>query len=247
MIDHFRKIFFVLIAAVSLVALSGCTSGRATNPADAQVIHLLGGNDLKGFYTFLKDDGVNRDPDGVFTMTNGMLRISGQHLGYLATKRNYGDYRLVAEFKWGNATWAPRQYEARESGILMNMIGKDQLWPTSIECELVEGGTGDVLVLNGAFLTANGVSLGPKTQQFDRPGRNPWKDELGYRGANEIENAYGDWNTVEVVNTRGRIEVTVNGHNTLTGTDAKPLKGKILLQSSGAEVFFKKLDLYPIH
>jgi hypothetical protein len=95
----------------------------------------------------------------------------------------------------------------------------------------------------GARLKVAGLGKGPR---FDRPGRNPWKDELGFRGPQEIENARGEWNTVEIVCTRGTVSVTVNGHKTLEGTEATPAKGKILLRSDGAEVFFRRLDLYPV-
>jgi len=38
---------------------------------NSQVIHLLQGNDRSPFYSFLKDFGVDKDPDNVFTLTNG--------------------------------------------------------------------------------------------------------------------------------------------------------------------------------
>lgn len=229
---------------------SGCATSPTqtkTEPPNTAVVHLLNGQDLAGFYTYLKDSGKDSDPDGVFAMTNGMLRISGRHMGYLATQQEYSNYRLVAEFKWGNATWTPRQFKARESGIMLNAGGPDALWPKSIECVLGEGGTGDVLVLNGARLNAGGVSAGPQTERFDRPGRNPWKDELGFHGTNEFENPHGEWNTVEIISGKDYFYVAVNGHRTLWGNDASPCSGKILLLSDAAEVFFRRLDLYPIH
>src|ERR1700722_2056394 len=217
-----RSIFMVL-AAAGLALLSGCGTGR---PAEARAIHLLNGKDLSAFYTFLSGYGKNNDVDGVFTMSNGVLRISGQHPGYLATKREYANYRLVAEFKWGNVTWTPRQYNARASGILVNMAGEDMPWPKSIGCELAEGGTGDIFVMNGAYLTVDGVTKGPGTERFDRPGRNPWKDQLGFRGTNEFENPHGEWNTVEIICNAGRVGVTVNGQKTLEGMEARPNRGK---------------------
>jgi Domain of Unknown Function (DUF1080) len=238
MMNCCRNILLRLVGTVALAVLAGCATGKG--PGDGAV-HLLNGADLNGFYTFL--EGTNGDTDGVFTMTNGWLRISGQHTGYLATKREYSEYRLVAEFKWGNETWAPRQFQARESGILVRKAGGDRIRPTAIECELVEGGTGSVVLLGGAHLKVFGTG---KAQRFDRPGRNPWKDELGFRGPQEIENARGEWNTVEIICSRGAVSVTVNGHKTLEGTEAKPAKGKIALRSDGAEIFFRRLDLYPV-
>jgi hypothetical protein len=213
-----------------------------------EVTRLLKGNDRSAFYCFLKEFGADNDPDGVFTLTNGVLRISGQHYGYLATKQtNFTNYKLIAEFKWGEKTWAPREKNARDSGVLVHFVGKDQVWPKSIEAQIIEGGTGDILVVGGAFLTVNGITKGPAIARFDRPGRNPWKDELGFRGSNEIEKPAGEWNQMEILCDGNEVTVIVNGHKTLHGTQANPQSGKILVQSEGAEILFRRLDVYPLH
>ena len=240
--QRFHRHFLFAITLVSLVLLNACS----TTNDQPKVIHLLNGQDLSPFYSYLKGFDTN-DPDKVFTMTGGVLRVSGQDLGYLATKEIYSNYRLVAEFKWGEKTWEPRKVNARDSGILLHGGGKDQVWPECIECQMIEGGTGDILVVSGAYLTVNGVTKGPRIERFDRPGRNPWKDELGFRGPHEIEKPHGSWNRIEVICDGGRIGVSVNGHKTLEGTNSVPQAGKILLQSEGAEVFFRRLDLYPLH
>lgn len=221
-----------------LSATFGCVSKQPT------VVHLL---QPENFYSFTETNGVGSDPDHVFTWENGQLHISGQHYGYVATKQtNFSNYKLVAEFKWGKKTWAPREKNARDSGVLVHGNGKDQVWPRSIEAQLIEGGCGDVLVVNGAYLTVDGKTLGPRIARFDRPGRNPWKDELGFRGPNEIEKPIGQWNRLEVLCDGDRVKVSVNGHTTIEGTNASPTSGKIVLQSEGAEVFFRRVDLYPL-
>ena len=231
----------LLVSGFGLLLGAGCQSaGSKVAP-----VHLLQ-QERGAFYSFLQGFGVDNDPDHVFTLTNGVLRASGQHFGYLATKQEYADYRLVAEFKWGEKTWPPRELNARDSGILVHMAGADGVWPKSIEAQFIEGGTGDVLAVNGAYLTVNGVTKGPRTARFDRPGRNPWKDELGFLGPNEIELPRGRWNRVEVLCVGDAVSVSVNGHPTIAGTNASPRTGKIGLQSEGAEVFFRRLDLYPL-
>jgi hypothetical protein len=42
------------------------------------------------------------------------------------------------------------------------------------------------------------------------------------------------------------VSISVNGHPTLSGTNAIPQSGKIVMQSEGAEIFFRRLDLYPL-
>ena len=68
----------------------------------------------------------------------------------------------------------------------------------------------------------------------------------GFRGPHEIENPAGQWNRVEVICNNDLVSIGVNGHHTVTGTNASPTMGKIVLQSEGAEVFFRRLDLYPL-
>jgi hypothetical protein len=238
-----RNTGLILVLLFPLILTTSCRS----TVHDKGVIHLLHGDDRTGFYSFLTEFGLDKDPDQVFTLTNGVLHISGQHYGYLATKQtNFSNYKLLAEFKWGEKTWPPRELNARDSGILVHCVGKDQVWPKSIEAQMIEGGTGDILVVSGAYLTVDGVRKGPNIARFDRPGRNPWKDERGFRGPHEIEKPHGEWNRMEVLCDGDKLAIQVNGHPTLSGTNAVPSSGKILVQSEGAEVFFRRLDLYPI-
>jgi len=51
---------------------------------------------------------------------------------------------------------------------------------------------------------------------------------------------------MEVLCDGDKVRIKVNGHTTLTGTNAAPQVGKILLQTEGAEVFFRRLDVYPL-
>jgi hypothetical protein len=238
----YALVAFCLLGAM-LIAAKPC---NAAEPKE-QVIHLLQGNDRTPFYSFLKDFGVDKDPDNVFTLTNGVLHITGQYYGYLATKEtNLANYKLVAEFKWGEKTWSPRETNACDSGILVHGGGKDQVWPKSIEAQIIEGGTGDILVVSGAYLTVDGVTKGPQIARFDRPGRNPWRDEKGFRGPHEIEKPRSEWNQMEVLCDGDKVSIAVNGHKTLEGVKASPHSGKILIQSEGAEIFFRRLDLYPL-
>ncbi len=234
--------FVSLFLSAGLVA-SFCTACKCSQREGARIQLLRQGRGA--FYSYLSDSGVDRDPDRVFVMSNGVLRISGQHFGYLATRQEYENYRLVAEFKWGEQTWAPRLNNARDSGILVHATGPDTVWPMCIEGQLIEGGTGDILVVNGARLTVAGETKGPATARFDRPGRNPWEDKLGFRGPHEIEKPHGEWNRLEILCRGDKVSATVNGHHTLSGTNAIPRKGKLMLQSEGAEIFFRRLDLYP--
>ncbi len=262
--------FSVLILSLAF-ATPLIQAAEPISPAD-EVIQLFNGQDLDGFYTWLRDTKYE-DPRGVFAVHDGVLHISGDGFGYLATKEEYRDYRLVSEFKWGPRTWKPREQQTKDSGILLHATGPDGAaggWMASIEFQVIEGGVGDFIVIQAPGSSANStrVSLGSEVAA-DRDGESVWKqagprrtftggrinwfgrdpdwqDVLGFRGAKDIESPDGEWTRVEIVCRGGRIQNRVNGVLVNEGFAAKPQAGKILVQTECAEIFFRKLELHPL-
>jgi hypothetical protein len=114
-------------------------------------IHLFNGKNFDGWYKFIKDRGRDSDPKNVFTVKNGIINISGEEWGCITTDKEYSNYRLVIEYKWGNKTYGSRDGKARDNGILFHSKGEDGgysgTWMHSIECNVIEGGTGDFIVV----------------------------------------------------------------------------------------------------
>jgi len=142
----------------SLLVASLATPAAA-QPAD--VVHLFNGKDLSSFYTWLVNDH-HADPDKVFSVVDNVdgapaIRISGQKFGGITTHEEYETYRLVVEFRWGTVTWNPRASRARDSGVLIHCQGADGNtgktfngpWMRSIEAQIIEGGVGDFLMVQG--------------------------------------------------------------------------------------------------
>ena len=171
------------------------------------------------------------------------------------------------EFKWGKKTWPPREGKARDSGILLHCVGDDGVvggvWMESIECQMIEGGTGDFILVGGKGkpkVTATVKQIGkqwyydPKGEpkefaggRINWFGRDPdWKDVKGFRGKNDVEKAVGEWNTLECVCDGDKITNILNGVVVNACTKATHTKGKILFQSEGAEVFFRRIELLPL-
>lgn len=217
----------------------------ALTAADGKVIKLFNGRNLEGFDTFLREQGLNNDPNHVFRVHDGMVHVSGEEYGYFITKGEYENYELTVEFKWGEETHPPRKGRARDSGILYHVIGPDKVWPQSIEFQMIEGGTGDVIVVGGASLTVKGETK--DSGRFDRFGKGPWKDVAGYRDPeNEVEKPHGEWNVIEMIADEDHVKYWVNGTVVNEGTDASLTRGRILFQSEGAEVFFRNIELRPL-
>ncbi len=264
------------------VAVAGLAAFPAAADKDAGTIRLFNGKDLTNFYTYLGEPskgekalGKNNDPKKVFSVQDGAIRVSGEVWGCFTTIKEYGDYHLTVEFKWGEQTWAPREKASRDSGVLLHCQGGDGtfgVWMPSIECQLIEGGTGDFLVLSNKDHkfsltveseprpTGTGEKKSdqlyykeggtPKTLsggRFNWWGRDPaWKDVKGFRGKDDVEKPVGEWNTLEVICDGDKITNILNGKIVNKGTKCSHTKGKILFQSEGAEVFFRKIELKPL-
>lgn len=257
-----KKVILIYLPAIILI-LAG------TARAYAQV-SLFSGQDLEGWYTFLQDRGRDNDPLHVFTVQDGMIRISGEEWGCITTQNEYENYKILLEFKWGELTYKPRLENARDCGLLLHSVGKDGgsqgIWMHSLECQMIEGGTGDFIVVGDGSdlfqLTCN-VRTDPQGNHFFTEekgkahtinrgrinwwGRDPeWKDVLGFRGKQDVENPVGQWNTLECIAAGDQITVYLNGILVNKATSVKPRKGRIQIQSEAAEVFIRRVELTPL-
>ncbi len=168
----------IFLASFSFAA----TLPAADIPPTGKRIRLFDGKSLEQFDTVIQGRGLNNDPDGTFRVHDGMVHVSGTPYGYFITKKDYGDYYLRAEFKWGEATHAPRKDLARDSGILFHAPDTQKraglpgsIFPTSIEFQIMEGSTGDVILVKGPELTVNGVTKPDDAgRTFDRFNKTPW-------------------------------------------------------------------------
>ena len=226
------------------------------------------GKDLSGFYVYTHEHKLD-DPKKVFTVADGMIRVSGEDFGGFATTAEFGDYHLIVEWKWGDLTWGPRKEKTRDSGILLHCVGPDGAagghWMESIECQVIEGGCGDFILVAGKgrpSLTCE-TRVGPDGKQLyyekrgkpvalDRGrvnwwGRDPaWKDVLGFRGKDDVEKPPGEWNRMDVICDGDSITNIVNGAVVNVGTKSNRTRGKIQFQSELAEIVFRTIEVRPI-
>ena len=145
------SIFLIAINDVNSIGQAAQQQVDALNQSNDLTIKLFNGENLDGWYTFLKNRGRDNDPKSVFTVTDGMIRISGEEWGCITTLTEYENFKLEMEFKWGELTFEPRLDKARDSGVLLHSQGEDGgssgTWIHSIECQMIEGGTGDFIVV----------------------------------------------------------------------------------------------------
>jgi hypothetical protein len=233
----------------------------------SEPVFQFNGKDLTGFYTFLHDHKYD-DPNKVFTVHDGLIHITGDEFGGLTTRDEYRDYHLIAEWKWGERTSGTRKSKARDSGILLHCVGSDGAhdgnWMESQECQVMEGACGDFIMVSGQgkpSLTCE-TRVGPDRQLYFEKGGKPvtrnsgrynwwgrdpgWKDVLGFRGLHDVEKPAGEWNRMEIICDGDSITNIVNGYLVNEGTRSSLTKGKIIFQSEGAEIFFRKIEIRPL-
>ena len=276
-------IYALLLGSALPLAAARHNSGPPLAPK--QPIILFDGKtvtDLSRFYTWLKDHAYE-DPNRVFTVVDRIdgapaIRISGQDWGGIVTPDSYRRYKLVVEFRWGALAWGNRMDRARNSGILLHCQGPDGNraadmsgpWIVSIECEILEGRTGDAILVAG-YDAAGKERWLPRARMRTKPGDSywdphgeprefvagkghlhwfgrdrQWKDVFGFRGPQDLEKPVGEWNRVEVVVDGGHLIHFVNGVKVLEMTDASLEHGRLLFQSEGAEIFYRRIEIHPL-
>jgi hypothetical protein len=218
------------------LALSAVLTAVLFQTPAPETLRLFNGRDLDGWTIHLPHaDGADptTDPKQVFRVHNGLLHVSGQEFGYIATRDEFEDFHLIVEFRWGDRRWPPRENAKRDSGICYHVVGPDKVWPRSIECQIQEGDCGDFWMVDGARLTVRGV-------------RNEPGSAVRAVKTADAEKPHGQWNTIEVISQNGSLIHKVNGVVVNQGSDPEPRRGRILLQSEGAEIVFRRVEITPL-
>jgi hypothetical protein len=191
---------------------------------------LFNGKDLSGWYSFLKTKGKSNDVDTVFSVSNGLLKITGKEFGYIVTEKTFTDFHLVVEFKWGEKKYPPRENKVRDNGICYYVVQTDKVWPRSVECQVQEGDCGDFWLIDSVTAIVDGVQQGPtKNTRVVKK-----KDN---------EKPTGEWNRIEVIANKGKCTHIVNGIVVNEAESVSLRSGRILIQSEGAETFYRKIDI----
>lgn len=212
--------------------------------------------------------GLNVDPKQTFTMVREdgapALRISGEHFGGISTVQEFENYHLQLQFKWGKKKWHPRLNAKMDSGLLYHANGEHGVdwgfWMQSQEFQIQEGDCGDYWAIAGAGFDVPSVEHGADDWIYDQQGEVRTFIDKGPNGRHcarsaNHENPAGQWNTLDLYCLGDTAVHVVNGRTVMVlyrsrhpeGAVMAPLKkGKIQLQSEGAEVFYRNIRVRPI-
>ena len=186
----------------------------AARPAEADGwTQLFNGRDLSGWYTFLQKHGKNHDPDGVITIEDGAIHLykhaaegSTVVMGYIATEKEYGDYHLRFQYRWGKKKFQPRYALKRDAGLYYHLTGPDAVWPRALQFQIEQTNVGDLIALHGMELDTwiDPATRGAEMPTYQDPDRGGQPRVLGGKGIAYQKRLPGPievegWNTVEVI------------------------------------------------
>ena len=216
----------LLTGALLGLMLAGLSGMPTTAGEKGGTEKLFNGKDLSGWRVFLAP-GKKADPAKIFSVKDGEIYCEGSVFGYLITEKDYGDYKLKVQWRWGKKGKA----KLRNSGVFVHVSGPDMIWPKGAEAQLMEGHAGDFWLVDNFKLNVDPKRQDPKTPRHF------------YRMKDDVEKKPGEWNQYVITCKGGSVRLEINGQLVNEGNHAGATSGKILLQSEGAEIYFRNVEL----
>ena len=185
---------------------------------------LFNGKNLDGWTFDVIDPEVK--PEQIWSVADGILVCKGRPPGVIRTEREFENYEITVEWRW------PAGGKPGNGGLLVHCSTPRErfIWPKSLEVQLAHENAGDFWMIGEKVTVPNATP----------------QDRRWVKRQNSVEKPVGEWNTMRVRCEGNRITVWVNGVLMNEGADITTRKGAICLQSEGAEIHFRKVELTPI-
>lgn len=219
---------FIVAAVVFSV---GLPAHAAQPPAplvhDTTTIRLFNGRNFDGLHVFVEPPAT--DPAAQWKIEDGLLRCLGVGRGYVRTTTAYSDYHLRLEWRW--------PARAGNSGVFVNVVGRDLIWPKCVEAQLAANHAGDFALFSDARSKEEIVSRNPSGVSTGR---------LNRTNTATVEKPPGEWNTYDIVVAGDTITLTVNGARMNRMTGVQPSGGLIAFENEGTPIDFRNIELTPL-
>ena len=228
-----------IVAVVAIASAIGAQSGppiSATPPkppanssqdaAKAEWIPLWNGKNLDGWKVALggADDAAHGSTKP-WSVHDGVLVCDGSPVGYIRTVADYTNFELEIEWRFDP------KLGPGNSGVLLRIVGPDQVWPKSIEAQLESRSAGDIWNIGEFPMRAE-------------PSRTEGRHTTKVNPTNE--KPLGEWNKYAIRLDHGRLELRVNGELQNVAEACEVVAGKIGLQSEGAHIEFRNIRIRPL-
>ncbi len=224
--DRFRQPWLLWLVLMSLAAAAAIAQEtpepkKKESAEDGKVYLLKSEKFWEQWIYYSAEESVKREEnwevitEKVEDQDEKILKCTGKPYGYLRSKEQIENCEIGLEWRYPKA-------EDGNSGVLVFIEGKDQIWPTSIQIQLHQPQAGRVFAMEGA-----------KCEPAELPGK------MLARPVNE-------WNSCKITCRAGTVSLVMNGQNMGEVKGCIPAKGFIALQSEGAEVHFRRIWKKPI-
>jgi hypothetical protein len=270
MISGLALVTALTLAGQAREPVAGADPGQAK--ASAGWTSVFNGRDLDGWYTFLQEHGKNSDPDRVITVEGGAIHlykhaVEGSHvvMGYIGTEKEFGDYHLRFQYRWGEKKFEPRLKMKRDAGLYYHILGPDAVWPRALQFQVEQTNVGDLIALHGLQLD---TSVDPKTRDEAMPSFLATEEGgvprvLGGKGIAYQKHLAGTyevegWNTAEIIARADTTTHVLNGKvmnrgkgvrlvDPEKGGAPRPItRGRIALEIEAAEISFRNVEIRPL-
>lgn len=225
---------------------------------------LFNGKDLDGWTVTIKGLAPGEDPDKLVQVRDGAIHMypdtdpaAKVPFGVITHKDTFSRFHLVLEYRWLEKKFSPRKDAIRDAGLLYHASQTDKIWPPSVEYQIQEGDSGDIIFIQESGLSwmhpepdkapqgQGDAALLPENGGYPRVAVN----QTYFGRFPEYDHLTG-WNRAEViVHADESAEHILNGHvrsrlaniRHLTGGALK--EGKICLQLEGAEIQYRDVQI----
>jgi hypothetical protein len=187
-----------------------------------------------------------------------VIRVSGEINASLSTTKIYKNYHLHLEFRWGEHVTG-----TRNSGLLYHSFGPFGAafgtWMTNIEHQLMHDNLGDTYLMNNTYCETKAVKRDDGSWAYAKDGELKafCESENGrsIKKAVDAEKPLGEWNSVDLYCYGPTSLHVVNGVLVMLNTNCSKIEngrlvplteGKIQIQSEGAELFIRKIEIEKI-
>jgi hypothetical protein len=193
-------------------------------PPQVVLIPLFNGKDLTGWHQDVPSNDGKETPVPAFVVRDGVLVSLGEPRGHLISDVQYENYKLTVEYRFTKV--------AGNSGVLVHASiprFRNNMLPRCLEVQLMSGNGGDFYMLGetikkrGATEPVTGIRIPNMTDNSEKP--------------------VGEWNTMVIECKGNEVKVWMNGDFVNDGVECSAVRGQIALQSEGAEVEFRKLQM----
>ena len=249
------------LGAWCAMAAGGCGAARSATDASPEAGEtgetgawrpLFDGVDLAGWDRYLGKPsdaepplGLDDDPRGVFSVVSvdgePAIRISGEVWGALISQEELGDLDLRLEYRWGTATWPPLLQQ--DAGVMYLSTGP--LGAVNAGGTALSEPPG-----SGAFMVSMEYQLTPGDEgaAYDL-------GPIAYRTVSRtpLPALPPGWKLIEITVQAGESRHLLDGATVAVasgfeldwpGAAPRPLdRGKIQLQSEGAEIYFRRIEI----